>query len=83
VSAKAIPKQGGFAFDERRNTSRVWPVPPDALPAALKACAAIDPALRRWIEDGHPTLTEADHVARFGAPYEATRSRKATTQPLG
>lgn len=30
----------GAVFDERRNTSRVFPVPPDALPNALRALAA-------------------------------------------
>lgn len=78
-----IPRQTSphGRFNEHRNTSRVFQVPPDALPAAQKACSGIDPALRRWIEDGHPTLTQDEHVARFGAPYETTRSRKATTQP--
>jgi hypothetical protein len=68
-----IPRQSSV-FDERRNTSRVWPVPPDALPTALKALRTLDPALRRWIEDGHPRLTDDEHRARFGEPYRATRS---------
>ena len=76
MSDQAIPRQGGFVFDEHRNTSRVRPVPPDALPAALRACAGVDPALRQWLVDGHPTLTEAEHFARFGCAYETTRSRK-------
>jgi len=62
-------------FNEHRNTSRVFPVPPDALPKALAALRTVDPALRRWIEDGHPTLTQAEHVARFGAAYDG-RARK-------
>jgi hypothetical protein len=69
-------------WDEHRNTSRVFPVSPDALPAALKACAGIEPALRRWVEDGHPTLTEAEHVQRFGESYvkhTAKASRTAMT----
>ena len=43
-----------------------------AVEAALEACADLrrrDPELVRWIEDGHPTLTDAEHVARFGKPY--------------
>jgi hypothetical protein len=67
-----IPRQSSV-FDERRNTSRVWPVPPDALPAALKALSTLDPSLRRWIEDGHPRLTDDEHRARFGEPYRATK----------
>jgi hypothetical protein len=78
VSDKAIPRQGGFVFDEHRNTSRVWPVPPDALPAALAALRSLDPDLRRWIEDGAPNLTDAEHVARFCEPYQATRSRRTS-----
>lgn len=71
----------GGSFDERRNTSRVFPVPPTALPDALASLAALrrnDPALVRWIEDGHPTLTADEHVARFGGPYIVTRSRKTS-----
>jgi len=63
----------GGGFDERRNTSRVWPVPPNALPEALRSLRALrlsDPALVQWIEEGHPTLTEAEHLERFGAPYK-------------
>ena len=68
-------------FDERRNSSRIFPVPPDALPNALRAMArwkAENPAHAQWIADGYPSLTEAEHVARFGEPYNgfATRSRQ-------
>lgn len=65
-------------WDERRNTSKVQPVPPDALPAAFAALDRLrddDPALVRWILDGHPTLTEAEHFERFGVAHEA-RSRR-------
>jgi hypothetical protein len=55
----------------------VFAVPPDALPNALRALKAIDPALRRWIEDGHPTLTDDEHRARFGEPWKAARATKA------
>ena len=63
-------------FDERRNSSRVFPVLPDALPNALRALAAFRrdaPAHAAWIEEGHPTLTDADHLARFGEPYVSRR----------
>ncbi len=65
-------------FDESRNTSRGFRVPHDALPNALKALAYLrrtNPALTKWIEDGHPNLTEAEHVERFGEPY-TKRARK-------
>ena len=70
----------GGGFDERRNTSRVWPVPPNALPDALRSLTALrrtDPALVQWIEDGHPNLTEADHLERFGEPYRRRPRRAA------
>lgn len=70
----------GGSFDERRNTSRVWPVSPLALKDALAALAALrrnDPALVRWIEDGHPTLTETEHLTRFGEPYSRRPRRVA------
>lgn len=63
---------GGPTFNERRNTSRVFPVPPYALKqlqAALAALRRNDPELVRWIEDGHPTLTRAEHFERFGCDY--------------
>lgn len=71
----------GGQYDERRNTSAVRQVPPDALPRALAALATfrrMDAPLVRWLEDGHPTLTDAEHHARFGGPYQRTRTRKAT-----
>jgi hypothetical protein len=63
----------GAAWDERRNTSRVIPPPPGAHREALACCAALrrtHPALWQWIVDGHPTLTEAEHFARFGKQYK-------------
>lgn len=72
-----IPKQTPH-FDERRNTSRTFAVPPNALPDALRALAGLrarDPELVRWIEDGHPNLTDAEHVERFGEPYNGKRAR--------
>lgn len=75
MSAKPIPRQGGFVFDEKRNTSRVFPVPAGAHRDALRALHGLDPALRRWITEGHPRLTESEHVARFGEPYRVTRKK--------
>jgi hypothetical protein len=79
LAVAAIPRQSAV-FDERRNTSRVWPVPPDALPNARRALISLrntDPALVQWIEDGYPTLTELEHIERFGAAYKSHRSRRA------
>ena len=75
----AIPKQS-VIWDEHRNSSRVFPVPPTALPEAVAALAAFrrtQPRLYEWVAQGAPTLTDAEHLARFGAPYEHRRSRKA------
>jgi hypothetical protein len=64
------------AWDERRNTSRRIEPPPDAAEKALESCAALrrsDPALVKWIEDGHPTMTEQEHYDRFKCRYEHRR----------
>jgi hypothetical protein len=80
----ALPRQSSF-FDEHRNSSRVFPVPPNALPDARRALARLhreEPALVAWLEDGHPTLTEAQHLERFGEPYSGARSRRTVqSQP--
>lgn len=79
TDALAIPYQGPARWDEHRNTSRVFAVPPqthDELRAALAHFRRTEPAHVAWIEDGHPNLTAAEHIARFGQPYKATRSRK-------
>lgn len=68
----------GGAFDERRNSSRVFPVMPDAHRAALRALDGLDKPLRRWIEDGAPNLTHDEHVKRFGEPFRATRAKRST-----
>jgi hypothetical protein len=68
------------AFDEHRNSSRVWPVPSGAAKEAARASAAWrerDPAAYQWVVDGHPHLTEADHLARFGEPFKARPRRVA------
>lgn len=65
-------------WDEHRNTSRVFPVPPGALQAAeraLERLRAEQPALVAWIAEGAPTLSEAEHLARFGEPYQRRRGR--------
>jgi len=67
-------------FDDRRNTSRVITVPPNALPDALRALARFrdtDPALYAWIAAGAPRLTDADHIARFGSSYKSGRGRRS------
>ena len=82
MSRPAIPRQPAphGSFNDHRNTSRVWPVPPDALPAALKALRGLAPELRAWITAGHPTMTEAEHRERFGEDYTADRPRKQTNR---
>jgi hypothetical protein len=77
VSANGLTgRKNVVAWDEHRNSSRVFPVPPNARPEAVAALAAFQrsqPALYAWIASGAPRLTEAEHVERFGAPYKATR----------
>jgi hypothetical protein len=78
VSDHAIPRQSS-TWDERRNSSRVFPVPPGAVEdaeRALRRWQAEAPAHAQWILDGYPTLTDADHVARFGEPYTGPKRRK-------
>ncbi len=77
-----IPRQTS-TWDDRRNTSQVFPVEPGALREAFRALASLrerDPALVRWIEDGHPNLTQEEHVQRFGEPFK-TRPRRQTVRP--
>lgn len=72
-----IPRQSAI-FDERRNSSRVFPVPPDALPNARRALAGLRrdyPELVAWIEEGAPRLTAEQHYARFGEPFASHRAR--------
>ena len=73
----AIPAQS-VVWDDHRNTSQVFPVPPGAVEDALAAMERLrrdDPALVRWLMDRHPTLTEAEHLERFGAPYKKRPKR--------
>ena len=74
----SVPRQPGGTFDEHRNTSRVFPVAPGSGGAAVDAMrrwAAANAAHAQWIRDGYPTLTEAQHLAIFGEPYNAKRLR--------
>lgn len=74
----------GAQFDERRNTSRVFAPSPDALPNALAACAAFRrsyPEHARWISEGAPGLTDAEHVRRFGERHPSGRGRTRATEP--
>jgi hypothetical protein len=74
-----IPRQASV-WDERRNSSRVFPVPPDALPNALRALAAFRraaPEHAAWIDEGFPTLTEREHLERFGEQYQKPKRSKA------
>lgn len=79
ASETAIPYQGAPRFDEHRNTSRVWSVSPGAADDADKAIrrwAAENPAHAKWITDGYPTLTDDEHVVRFGESYATTRRKR-------
>ncbi len=74
--SKPLPKQTA-RWDERRNSSQVTPPPPDALPNALRALRHFretQPELAAWIAEGHPHLTETDHLERFGQPYQKHRN---------
>jgi len=82
ASSRPTVFPGSYVWDEKRNTSRVWPVPPDALPTALRELARWrdrNDAHARWIADGYPTLTEREHLERFGEPYRAARSRRSAS----
>jgi hypothetical protein len=75
-----VGRKNVAVWDERLNSSRVFPVPPTALPDALVALErfrASQPDLYEWIAAGAPTLTHEEHSARFGEPYRAQRSKKA------
>lgn len=68
-------------FDERRNTSRVFRPPPDALPNALRAlesCRRDQPQLCAWIDAGAPPIrSDDDHRRWFGSAYEQPKPRRA------
>ena len=79
MSNGLVGRKNVAIWDEHRNSSRVFPVPPDALPNALDALArfkASQPDLYAWVASGAPTLTHGQHVAMFGESYKAQRSKK-------
>ena len=74
----SLPRQH-TPYDEHRNSSQVFPVPPNALPDARRALAAFErdyPELYSWICEGHPGMTEDEHRIRFGEPYQARKRGK-------
>lgn len=79
----AAPRErfpGTATWDERRNTSRTGTVPPHAVAEALDALRWFrhaHPEHAAWIADGAPTLTDEDHVRRFGESYQSTRRRRS------
>lgn len=76
--ARAIPRQSPV-FDERRNSSRVFPVTHEDVRQAHLALGRFRrdaPQLVEWIEAGAPRLTHDEHLERFGEPYAAAGSRR-------
>jgi hypothetical protein len=62
-------------------TSKVFPVPPDALGNALGALArwkAQYPREYGWVAEGAPNVTPEEHYRRFGEAYMSPRSRRST-----
>lgn len=51
-----------------------------ALLRALAHLRATDPALVKWIEDGHPNLTDEEHFQRFGHAHPDTVRRRKRLQ---
>jgi hypothetical protein len=73
----SIPKQGSH-WDERRNTSRVFPVPAGAAERATATLrfAAEQPKHAAWIAAGAPPIrSDAEHREWFGEPYAAKPRR--------
>ena len=73
----SIPWQASV-WDDHRNTSQVFEVPVGASKDAIRACrswAETNPAHAQWIADGYPTLSEAEHLERFGEPYKKKAKR--------
>lgn len=69
----------GAKWDEGRNTSRVVPVPPDALPNALRELTkwrTENPAHAAWVAAGAPNVTHDQHRERFGEPYGGVKARR-------
>lgn len=74
-----VGRRNVAVWDERRNTSRVTKVTHEDVRqarAALERFRRDDPELVSWIEAGHPRLTDAEHVRRFGEPYTPLTRRR-------
>jgi len=74
-----VGRRNVAVWDERRNTSRVTPPPPDALPNAVRALERFrvdEPALYGWVAAGAARLTHAEHRTRFGVDYTPSSSRR-------
>lgn len=74
----SIPRQSAV-WDEGRNSSQMRLPSPTAAADCRAAMAALrrgHPALVQWVLDGAPTLTEDEHVRRFGEPYRGKRARR-------
>lgn len=72
---------GAARLYDSRNTSAVRQPSPFALEdltRELERMRGEQPELVEWIEAGYPTLTEAEHVERFGEPYRAGRRRRSS-----
>lgn len=76
---RAIPRGPRVGFDERRNTSRVFAVPPGAVEEAdraLRAWARANPRHAAWVAAGAPPInSQDDHIRRFGEPYDPASRR--------
>lgn len=76
-----VGRKNVSVFDERRNTSRVFPVSPEDVERYESAIAKLnrdDPKLIAWLEAGAPPIhSEDDHHRWFGETYAASTRRKA------
>lgn len=74
-----VGRRNVAVWDDRRNSSRVFDVPPHALEDAERALAQLrrsEPLLVAWLEAGAPPIhSEADHVRWFGTAYADKRAR--------
>jgi hypothetical protein len=41
----------------------------------MRSWVAQNQAHAKWVTDGYPTLTEAEHLERFGEPYTKKAKR--------
>lgn len=72
MTAGAIPAQRPV-YDERRNSSQVHPVDPQAGDACRRACRAWaikNPRMFAWLKSGAPPIrSHEQHREVFGVPY--------------